>query len=314
MKSTIASLFTSFAVFIALAAMPVATYADTLFVNQSGVLSEFTTAGAPINTLLATNLTQSPGSLAASGGDLFVAQNDGTIGEYDASGTLVNGALISGANAYAIAVSGNNLFVYNGASISEYTTSGTLVHPSLVTGLSNGVGGIAVSGGDIFVSNNFDPINDTFGTTISTFDASSGALLNPSFITGLSGPDGIAVSGGNLFVTNEGFESSIGEYTTAGATVNASLVPNGVPQLPRDIVVSGNSLFVANAVLPGSGFISEYDATTGGTINGLLVSGQFGPTISVAVVQTPEPSTMIMFVIGAVALFARGLRKRRSQA
>jgi hypothetical protein len=51
----------------------------------------------------------------------------------------------------------------------------------------------------------------------------SGATVNTSLISGVSGPQdiGIAVSGLDLFVASG---STVGEYTTLGATVNASLI------------------------------------------------------------------------------------------
>jgi hypothetical protein len=63
--------------------------------------------------------------------------------------------------------------------------------------------------------------------------------VNPALITGLSLPAAIAVSGGNLFVTNE-LTGTIGEYTTSGATVNASLV-SGL-HLPYGIAVVSASV------------------------------------------------------------------------
>jgi hypothetical protein len=87
----------------------------------------------------------------------------------------------------------------------------------------------------------------------------------------LSYPFGIAVSGGDIFVVNYG-SGSIIEYTTAGATVNPSLV-SGLNRSPSGLAVSGGDLFVANLY---SGTIGEY--TTGGaTVNASLVSGLSGP-------------------------------------
>jgi hypothetical protein len=89
------------------------------------------------------------------------------------------------------------------------------------------------------------------------------------------------VSGSDLFVTNTA-NGTIGEYTTSGATVNASLV-SGLNS-PIGIAVSGSDLFVTNQ---GSGTIGEY-TTSGTTVNASLVSGLNAP-FGIAVV--PEPST-----------------------
>jgi len=145
------------------------------------------------------------------------------IGKYTTSGATVNRALIpyAGALAEGIAVSGDKLFVVdevNGC-IGEYTTSGATVNPTLITGL-NFPSGIAVFGGDLFVTN-----SGTFGSATGTIGeyTTSGATVNASLVSGLNDPSAIVVSGGNLFVTNFG-NGTIGEYTTSGATVNAALV------------------------------------------------------------------------------------------
>src|ERR1017187_1279308 len=77
--------------------------------------------------------------------------------------------------------------------------------------------------------------------------------------------------GQDIFVANVA-SGTIGEYTTSGATVNASLV-SGLSN-PSGIAVSGSDLFVANQ---GSGTIGEY-TTTGATVNASLVSGLDNPS------------------------------------
>jgi hypothetical protein len=76
---------------------------------------------------------------------------------------------------------------------------------------------------------------------------------------------------GTIFVSNFS-AGTIGEYTTSGTTVNASLVSglNG----PDGIALSGGNLFVANN---DTGTIGEYNATTGAPVNPALVSGLSGP-------------------------------------
>jgi hypothetical protein len=314
MNSKIALKSVLLAASLAASTMSASARADNLFVVDSGTLELYSTAGATINASVATGV----GSIAASGDSLYAAVSGG-IAQYDASGALVNPSLVSGlASVYAITVSGGDIFALNGAgSIAEYTTSGALVDASLVTGLSpSDVGGIAVSGGDLLVENFL--VGEGLGSTISEYDATSGALLNGSFIA-VNGPYAIAASGGNLFVAyNAGF--TIGEYTAAGASVNASLVtayPSDQLSIARGIAFSGNDMFVANAAFGGGGpspnFVGEFDATTGATISSSLIPGLSGPT-GVAVVPTPEPSTLILLAIGASALLANGLRGRRTRA
>jgi len=62
-----------------------------------------------------------------------------------------------------------------------------------------------------------------------------GTLINASLISGLDGADGIAISGNDLYVVNLG-NGTIGEYTTAAATVNSDLI-SGLDE-PLSIVIS----------------------------------------------------------------------------
>ncbi len=79
-------------------------------------------------------------------------------------------------------------------------------------------------------------------------------------------PDNIAVSGTSLFEANSG--SYIGEYTTSGATVNASLI-NDQQFGPGFMAISGPNLFIANTL--GNGTIGEY-TTSGATVNASLIT------------------------------------------
>lgn len=96
----------------------------------------------------------------------------------------------------------------------------------------------------------------------------SGATVNASLISGLSGPGSIAVSGSELFVVNPTPTNTIGAYSTSGTTVNAALI-SGLGN-PHQITVSGSNLFVANG--DPADTIGEY-TTSGATVNSALVSG-----------------------------------------
>ena len=121
---------------------------------------------------------------------------------------------------------------------------------------------IVVSGSNLFIAN--------YNTNSIGEYTTSGATVNASLITGLSGPVGIAVSGSNLFVVNV-IDGAIGEYDTSGATLNASLI-SGLNH-PNGIALSGSDLFVA---VGGAQVIGEY-TTSGATINAALVSGLSNP-------------------------------------
>ena|ERR1017187_6403063 len=112
---------------------------------------------------------------------------------------------------------------------------------------------------------------------------------------------GIAVSGSDLFVSNLN-NNTIGEYTTSGATVNASLI-SGLNH-PHGIAVDGSDLFVTS----NGGTIGEY-TTSGATVNASLISGLDVPFAIVTVTSTPEPATIAL--IGTSLLAIIGLRRLR---
>jgi hypothetical protein len=93
-----------------------------------------------------------------------------------------------------------------------------------------------------------------------------------------------------IFVANGGAEygEDIGEYTTAGATVNASLV-TGLSN-PGGLAVSGGDIFVANTYPIGT--IKEY-TTAGVTVNASLITDLDYPW-GVVVESVPEPSTVVL--------------------
>jgi hypothetical protein len=181
---------------------------DLFLVNYTntptGRVSEYTTSGATVNASLISGFS-SPGAsgpayIAISGSNLYLAiSNDetgvSTVSEYTTSGAIVNSDLITVPGSVeeisGIAVSGSDLFVmgYKGSNgtngtIGEFTTTGATVNASLVTGLTYPVG-LAVSGADIYVTNNSANSVGEYTT--------SGAAVNPSLITGLSYPLGITV-------------------------------------------------------------------------------------------------------------------------
>lgn len=122
-------------------------------------------------------------------------------------------------------------------------------------------------------------ISNTADNTVGAYDANTGAVINDSFITGLSGPKGIAVSGSTLFVANSSFPGSgtIGKYdASTGAEIDASFITGA---FGRDLAVSGSNLFVTN----GGGAVAKYDAITGATINLGFVTVDFGQPQGVAV-------------------------------
>ncbi|HEY4235341.1 MAG TPA: hypothetical protein VGM76_18055 [Lacipirellulaceae bacterium] len=171
------------------------------------------TTGTAINSSLVLGLID-PFGVAVSGNELYVVnQGNGgpgsnTIKTFDASnGALHNPAFVSGLNVPAdIAVSGGYLYVVNNAinhatltdgigTVGKYdAATGATVNASLISNLSSPVG-VALSGNDLFVSNSYDFSQgiDFNQGTVGEYDATNGAALNPSLITGLNVPLGLAI-------------------------------------------------------------------------------------------------------------------------
>lgn len=279
-------------------------------------------------------------SLPVLGQQIFVLSangfyaGSGLVDEYNLNGTPADLPLIGGLSyPDGLAVSGGNIFlcnIYN--SIAEFSSSGTLENPALIGALSMPEGAsIAISGSDLFVGNVETGVIGEYTT--------SGAPVNTSLITGLSGLEAIAVSGGNLYVDSD---AGIGKYTTAGAVVNASLITgvndavcfavsgsqifigDGTDGLiaqyttsgtlensglitglafPDGIAISGSDLFVINY----SGTVGEY-TTSGGTVNGSLITGLNDP-VNIVVASVPEPSAVALAGVGAAALWLWRRRK-----
>lgn len=107
------------------------------------------------------------------------------------------------------------------------------------------------------------------GSSVALFN-SSGTLINQHFIPNVSGP-AIYISGNDIFIpysSSSAGNGGVGEYTTSGATVNASLI-SGLNGNLGDVAVSGNDIFVVNN---SAGTIGEY-TTSGATVNTALITG-----------------------------------------
>src|SRR6266481_6163992 len=156
-------------------------------------------------------------------------------------------------------------------------------------------------------------VTNAFSNTIGEYNATTGAPINSSFISGLDFPTGIALFGGNLFVTNNG-NNTIGEYNaTTGAPINSSFISSGLDQ-PRGVVLSGGNLFVTNG---GNDTVGEYNATTGATINSSFISsGLNNPAGIVVRSSVPDASpTLILLLLGIGATVGLNLLlQRRSEA
>ena len=114
--------------------------------------------------------------------------------------------------------------------------------------------------------------------------------------------------GSDLFVTyapgGNYADGMVGEYTTSGATVNASLIaglydPLGIASLDGDLLVGYGE---------GAGVVGEF-TTSGATVNSALISGLEFPT-GIVVVATPEPGSLAFAGLAFASLLGYAWRRR----
>lgn len=278
-------------------------------------------------------------------GQIYVTNGDtGTVGAYNLDGTPINPALITGLqHPQGIAVSGGYIYVASsdplsdrGGTIGKYTTSGATVNAALLSGLPSPLHGIAVSGNDLYVTQQSSAWVGKYTTSGATIDATFVA-----FFQSPSDPVGIAASGTDLFVTNE-IPSFVGHFTTAGATIDERVIDTGPGTLPYSLAISGSTMFISQnggevsawttsgvpidtqliPYLPGASgigvlgdrlYVESSDFGTVGVynldgtpVNTALVSGLHTP-IGIAVV--PEPTALAAFPLAVASL----LRRRRGR-
>jgi WD40 repeat protein len=199
---------------------------------SSGTIGQYTTSGTPVNPSFVSGLN-GPDELAFAGGFLYVVNtNTNTVRKYDSDGNLLNALFVNGLNGPSgLAIAGGDLFVanYNSGVVGKYDLStGVAVTAPFVT-VPGSPTGIAISGGYLYVVDRtagavhrYDVSNPATGPatyfvsgfsgfpyciaildntlfvgcqdgTVGTYDASTGAVLNPALIVGLNGPSGFAI-------------------------------------------------------------------------------------------------------------------------
>jgi len=108
---------------------------------------------------------------------------------------------------------------------------------------------------------------NTESGTVGEYNATTGATVSASFITGLIEPFSIALLGNNIYTTNN-ITFAVEEYdATTGALINDSFI---AASHPHGLAISGSTLYVTDY---DSGAVSEYNAMTGATINASLNTG-----------------------------------------
>ncbi len=130
---------------------------------------------------------------------------------------------------------------------------------------------IVVSGSNLFAINRDE-------NTVSKYDATTGAVINANFITGLDYPVNLAIFGNDLFVANY-HSYAVGEYdATTGATINANFITMN-SQGTGGLSISGTDLYVTNNVTKTLG---EYNAITGAAIDASLATGIVSDSIVIS--------------------------------
>lgn len=260
--------------------------------SGDGGIAEYSLSGNPINPQFVYGFDGCYGLTMDAHGNLWVGNIAGAgVWQYTTSGTGLGGLPLAPATADspgALAADGTgNLFVASGGGfVGEFTTSGAIVNNSVISGFP--VGGLAVAGDNLLVENGLN------GTIMEY--TTSGELVNASLIPGAGGP--LVFDGnGHLFVANEG-NGTIGEYTTLGEAINASLI-TGLSDVASLALDGNGDLFVLSG-----GSIGEY-TTSGQTVNASLITGLTGAG---EIVVAPEPSSVVLAVLGLGFLCLRRLR------
>jgi uncharacterized delta-60 repeat protein len=162
-----------------------------------------------------------------------------------------------------VLMSSGQLFVGNAGgngSVGEYNGTGAVQNAALISSVS-GPTAIAGSGSNIFVVNNGDTVSEYTDT---------GTLVAASLLQ-LPEIDGIAISGQDMYVSDS-TTNEIGEYTLAGATVNADLISDS--NSPQALAISGSNLFVVDSA---TNSVGEY-TTAGATVHASLFTASGDPT------------------------------------
>jgi hypothetical protein len=110
---------------------------------------------------------------------------------------------------------------------------------------------------------------DAIPGIVGSYNATTGAVINPSLIAGLGGAAGLAITNSNppLLLVADDADNEIGEYKLDGTPINAAFIPYNNPFY---MLLSGTTLYVASYA---GTEVDTYDATTGAKIKVPLVSG-----------------------------------------
>jgi outer membrane protein assembly factor BamB len=236
-----------------------------LYVSQLGILtvSEYNAAtGNVINAGLVSQLS-APNGLAVEGNTLYVANEDGAVGKYDAAtGAAINSRFITGTQFFprALVAQDNTLFVacFCFGTIGKYDAgTGKAINANFIT--AGFPTALALLGNRLLVLD--------ASASVREYNATTGEATNANLITRSSGHSGLAARGNTLFVADFG-RGTVGKYdATTGKVIDVNFITSA--GLPTALALLDNTLFVANE----TGTIGKYDATTGEAINANFITG-----------------------------------------
>jgi hypothetical protein len=283
----------------ALWGLPKNSQADIVFVSQqNGSVGKYKADGVTVKA----NFIATPenSGLLESGGILYVPNVNTTtdqdvVATYNAkTGALINLNFLAypvGANygPAGMVLSGSNLYVANyeedSIALVDITTGAgnpNFIQQSEVNPLAYPYA-LAIKDNVLYVTNNY--LNSNGDVYISTYDATTGTVINANFIQiATGGLYGLAVKNNHLFVSiYEGSPPRVAEYNAnTGALINNTFVTTATVGQPWGIAVAGNSLFV---VSQNQEIVYEFDATTGVQLSHSVTLANVPTAIAIQIVK-----------------------------
>ena len=207
-----------------------------------------------------------PTAIVDHGGELFVANANGTVTEFRASnGSLVrriSGATYGFASPVAITASGNDVLVLNSGKVGSITvfsaSTGALIrHIQSASYSLENPAAFTTSGPDVWVA-------DQGNNSVTELNFASGKLVRVISQQGLSSPDGIAIGSGNVWVANNSTSSATEISATTGAVLGTKTDQDGSYGFgnPTVMISTGYSIYTMTP-FSTSPMVTKMSASTG---------------------------------------------------
>jgi sugar lactone lactonase YvrE len=237
--------------------------------NESGsTLSEFSPAGAALNSLAPSGLFGAKGVAVDRNGVVWVANTAGNsaFAFTLSNGTLTNTATYPGAtfslsapSAVAIDSAGTAFFTnFNGNSVTGISSAGALIAGSPFTGNSNisVPSGIALDSiGNLYVTSSTGSVIELSHTGAYSATLNDGTLQGPISVA-LDGSNRVYATG---FTTGTAISGALSEFS-GGTAAGASPTTYGLTS-PAGVATDSNFVYVVNSVTSGSLYRYTYGAS-----------------------------------------------------